>query len=105
MLGIELSERTCRRILDGQIGALDPVLEQVVLSVPAKGSGRKHTGRLRADARGLKLHPGDAEELSRTVKCAFADIARKYYLEGDVEVQVRARSERITITIPVVKLP
>ena len=103
-IGIELSERTCRRIMDGQIPQLDPVLERVVIAkARGKGSGKRAKDP-HADARGLHLHPADAADLSKAVKGAFCNIARKYYLEQDVEPQVRARKDRITISIPVVKL-
>ena len=55
------------------------------------------------DARGLKLSAEDAVELKGQVRSAFADIARRYYLEEDVEPVLRVGKNALHITIPVRK--
>ena len=106
-MGLELSERTARRIMDGDITELYPVLDRVVISKQGAGqAGRKVAGkRAPVDARGLKLSPQEAKVLADAAKEAFGDIAQRYYLEECVEPSVRVRRDRITISIPVVKHP
>ena len=43
--------------------------------------------------------------LAHAVGPAFRDIAERYYLESGVSPTIRARKDRITISIPVIKLP
>ncbi len=103
-MGLEVSERSARRILDGEVAELDSLLERITIS---DGGGKKRErtrGRdLSKDARSFKLGKQDAALLAGSVRDAFADIAERYYLEPDVEPSVRAGKDRIVVAIPVVK--
>ena len=100
-LGLSISERTARRIMDGQVLTLQPILDQIEIQAPNKpAAGRKPK---RGDSRSFTLLKQDKDLLSESVKPAFKDIAERYYLEDDVEPTVQARRDRIVITVPVVK--
>lgn len=106
-LGLVLSSRSARRIIDGAIApapSLMERLEQESFPKSASPSTPARTAKPLADARGLKLAPEDAASLKAAAKSAFADIAARYYLEPDVEPEVRATGEGIRIFIPANKL-
>ena len=102
-LGLPISERTARRIIDGEISELDPLLDQIRIESPhqEKTHVGKRTGT--GSVRGLKLHPDDAQALADAAKEAFRTIAESYYLEEDVTPSVKTRSDKLTISIPIVK--
>ena len=105
-MGLEVSSRSARRIIDGAICELDPVLDRITIAnqkSPSVKQGKK-PARF-GDERGVKLGKEDAALLADSLKEAFADIAERYYLEDDVEPVVRSFKDRIVVTIPVVKQP
>ena len=109
-LGLDVSERTARRIMDGSIPPLDSLLDRIRAEgfedegAPAGGAKAPRRPKPARDARGLKLSAEDAVELKGQVRSAFADIARRYYLEEDVEPVLRVGKNALHITIPVEKL-
>lgn len=109
-LGLVISERSARRIMDGGIAPLEPLLARISI-----GGGREeepHTSRSSsvtppaagADLRGLKLSQDDLATFSDRINAAFAEIARDYYLEPNVHPEVKVGKDAIRITIPVQKL-
>lgn len=107
-MGLDVSERSARRIMDGEIDELDPMLDQIILKDSRKKSGEAARGKranVQADARSLKLTREDAALLSIAVSAAYSEIAERYYLEADVEPIVRVHRDRVVITVPVVKAP
>ncbi|MBQ9021449.1 MAG: ATP-binding protein [Eggerthellaceae bacterium] len=107
-LGLELSERSARRILDGEVSALAPLSESISVqsSSSAKPKARKRGAAEIAglkDARSLKLTHDDVDMLTESVSQAFADIAERYYLNPNVEISMCVRKNGIHITIPVDK--
>ena len=108
-LGLELSERSARRILDGDIKALPAVDESFEFTKsPARGSNNLSQAarkkRLLKDARGLKIHDLDLEEFSNKIKEAYKDLAQGYYLEPDVSIKIHVSSSEITVSIPFSKI-
>lgn len=102
-LGLEISERTARRILDGQTDELPAIIDLVSLDGPETGSRKRYKrGKGVGDHRSFKLHNDDKATLAHAVRESFSDVAERYYLEEDVNPQVRALRDRIIITIPVV---
>lgn len=100
-LGLVLSERSARRILNEEIAPIESLAERVrtreLDSPPAAHtkSDDKTEKRLRAkakrgDTRPVKLDADDKRMLSTACKTAFDDIASRYYLEplGAPEVQI-----------------
>ena len=105
-LGLNLSERTARRIMDGQIPPLDPLVERIVIEDPKAASAPFKNRRKRAsgDGRGLKIDEADLLQFSDAVRRAFSDLARDYYLDASVQPDIVVRKDRISVSIPVQKL-
>ena len=104
-IGLEMSERSCRRIMDGAIACLDPVLETLVIeNEGAAKSGSSRRKKRSADARGLKIDPSDLTEFSDNLRSAFADLAKRYYLEEDVRPEIRVSRDGIHVDFPLSKL-
>lgn len=114
-LGLELSPRSARRILDGQIAAPRDLTSQVVESI-AGGLQPDRAGDARADARrgasrphgagakGLKLQDADRDELAAAVHAAYRSLAGKYYLDPESAPTVRTGRDGIRIHIPFVPM-
>ncbi len=110
-LGLLLSERSARRIMDGEIAPLAPLLDRVRIEAlgedtakPSRENVSIRTPRtMTGDARGLRIAPEDIEAFSQKVRAAFDDLADAYYLQADVEVDVRVDKDTVRVKIPVVK--
>lgn len=100
-LGLVLSERTARRIMDGQIAPVPPLLERIVIDDPAADAPK--ATRRAAKAKGLSLDQRAKDDLAHAAKSAFADVAADYYLEADVQPKVTAHADSIVISIPIVR--
>lgn len=97
-LGLVLSERTARRILDGDIHPAPNMLNQISIDKPrATSSTAKRT---RASV--VKLQPEDKAAMAAAAKSAYADIAGQYYLNPDVDPSVRVDGSKLVIDIPLV---
>ncbi|WP_080797357.1 ATP-binding protein [Arabiibacter massiliensis] len=110
-LGLLLSERSARRIMDGGIEPLEPLLARVRIAgedgAPHPGATKAAHPALRpagADARGLRVDPADLEAFSERVAEAFGELARAYYLEPGAVPDVRVGKDGIRVFIPVEKL-
>lgn len=125
-IGLCVSERSARRIMDGTIPPLESLLERMQTESFAGARGgksdpnatsldtaEKHVSphqdgsslaRSLRDSRGFKLSAQDASHLKDVVRDAFSDIAQRYYLEGDVVPVLRVGKNAIHITIPLEKL-
>lgn len=99
-LGLVLSDRTARRIMDGQIQPAIPLLEQITIEDPRSESPKAPRSKVRAKA--LSLTGTDKDLLASGAKKAFGSIAEDYYLEGDVEPTVTVGARSLTITIPLI---
>lgn len=103
-LGLSISQRSARRIIDGEIEGIPSLMERLQKeSFPTPRPSSTPT-RARADARGLKLAEPDVVELKDAVMTAYGDIAKRYYLCPDVDCAIRVSSDALHITIPVEKL-
>lgn len=115
-IGLDMSERSARRILDGQVEAVSSFLSNLV----ARPSEAKHPVRTGAgsdergsettidclrkprDARTLGIARDDLNMLAHEVERAWVPIARAYYLDADVRPQIRLAKDGVRIFIPVV---
>jgi len=127
-LGLPLSSRTARRIMDGEIVPLKPVDKLLSLSSinnegnieetkskaeiePEPSEPKQHdtserdvlSSVLFKDTRGLRVAESDRKEFKESVAKAYKQLAKAYYLEEDVEPEVRFRRDRIDVFIPVQK--
>lgn len=110
-LGLILSERSARRIMDGEIEPLEPLVNRVRIAGEADhdeaapaAKANMRTRRASDDARGLKIDTTDLDEFSDRVAAAFASLARGYYLEPHVRPEIRVGKDGLSIRIPVEKL-
>ena len=101
-MGLVISERTARRIMDGQIGVLSQILDSVSIENRTKSSRRtKHAVQRKAN---LSLLKEDKKLITSHVMYGFEEIAERYYLESNVEPSIQVRNDRIVVSIPVIKL-
>ena len=107
-LGLLMSERSARRILDGQIVPLPPLLAKIKiegLQTPEaiereEGSSQGKSASHR-QAKGLKLADEDAARFARRISQAYAELADAYYLDANIEPHIKVSKDAIRITIPV----
>ena len=105
-----MSERSARRIIDGQIAPLSPLLAKIKIEglqtthvleregVESQGKTANATSR---HAKGLKLADEDAARFARQISQAYAELADAYYLDANIEPRIRVSKDAIRITIPV----
>lgn len=106
-LGLALSERSARRILNDEIEPIESLAERVrsheLASTPtddkASAEERTRAKARKADSRSLKIDSEDKLLLSRACEAAFADLAQRYYLEplGAPDVHVGPSEIKITV--------
>ena len=101
-LGLEMSERTARRIMNGEIAALEPILDCVEITRDNKPAAKKRT-QTKQGRKAIRFDKNDANLLKSTAREAFGEIARRYYLEGDIEPQMRVSYDKITLTLPIIR--
>lgn len=99
-MGLDVSQRSARRVMDGEIPEAEPLLERITLTRP---DGKHKSGKAKRPASGaksFKLSKADADDLAASVRAIWPDIARRYYLSCEVEPTVRSHRDRIVVTIP-----
>lgn len=108
-LGLIMSERSARRIMDGEIAPVPSMLARVSAALSQNGNILKAADENNApslhrkDNRGLKIAAEDLQSFSNAIQQAFATLARDYYLQDNVEPSIRVSKDAIRITIPAVK--
>ncbi len=107
-IGLEMSERSARRIMDGEVNPAPLLLETVRIDSPAPSGASSRTAHatknVLRDARGLKLSPEDAEAFKERLSAAWAELADAYYLDSGVEPCVVVRGDAVHVTFPARKL-
>lgn len=108
-IGLVLSERTARRVMNGEIQQLADsasLVERELNSAMNRSNDR--TSKAKAD-RGVsigsstphvRLSEGDRRAFQEGIERAYADLAEKYYLSAHVEPRISLRNSEITIHIP-----
>lgn len=100
-LSLPMSVRTAYRIMNGEIKPL-PTHLQAVLGVPADSGPDRPEPRAHASSRRkISFSREDMEALSRKVKQAYASLADAYYLNDDVQPNVRYLNGELVIRIPI----
>lgn len=103
-LGLDISPRSARRILDGDIDPAPDLLEAVVIE-PADGLAKPKGGSRRPHAAcgpSPSFDRADVDSLKRSTLRAFAGFADKYYLSDDVEPSVRIERGRVVVSVPLI---
>lgn len=108
-IGLDISERSARRILSGEIKPIEDILagtkrkpEAVGMSQGKSAAAKKRV--LEKDARGLKLHSDDLEMFEDAVMAGYQSLARDYFLEPSVTPAIKVTSEELVIKIPLSKI-
>lgn len=96
-LGLELSERSARRVMDGKIEPLTPFIQVLIAAQkPKKTRSKSGSGEHRA----FGLTDEDKEFLASSMKDAFSRVASGYYLSEHVEPEISVRNGQLIIKIP-----
>lgn len=119
-LGLMMSSRSARRILDGEITPLVSLLERIHIvredaidalqdassSLSSSSSTQEHhiNASFNRDERGLRIAADDMDAFKQRILEAFQEVARDYYLEKDVDCKVTIRKDTLHISLPIEKL-
>lgn len=107
--GLQTSERTTRRILDGDIMPVRPILSYVKLQ---DENGRNvntsalnetelpHTTNTLTKPHTPRINNTDREVFAQAVQEAFKDLANSYYLDANVAADISVKSGRLHVSIP-----
>lgn len=105
-LGLEMSERSSRRIMDGEIAAAVAMLERVRGgAVSAHSHDRKASKN--AKPRGtrknsIKIAQDDLNAFSKSIACAYKELAESYFLDADIEPRVGVSGGALRVEIPLI---
>ena len=100
-IGLPISTRTARRILDDTIQAAIPIIDRIAIK-------RKDQHSLtRTSPRELtritpKISQDDRKSFASDVLVAFDAIAERYYLKADIDPTVRVQRGNLVISVPLV---
>ena len=107
-IGISLSKRTARRIMDGDIKPQASLLERIAKQGVGGGnttsfdiSNVTKVHRAKPNKAKVKLDNSDKESLIDAVKREFPNIAEKYYLSGDIDPKLTIKNNKISISFEV----
>ncbi len=102
-LGLDVSQRSAYRILQGEVEPLAPLLgilrERSSRDDACSGAGRDGA----RDMRGLKIASEDIDDFSAALKLAWRDLAEAYYLESDIDPVVKVSRDGVQVTFPAFK--
>ncbi len=99
-LGLEVSERTAYRILNGELTPLSSVAEAVWPS--ARHSSPDEESVL-ADQRGLSVAPHDLDDFSDRLEDAFKILGERYYLTLKDHPHIRIHRDTVTVSFDIEK--
>ena len=100
-MGFSFSSRTARRIIDGQIEPAPQVLDRV--RIKGMGISRNRGSHRGTSSPQVRIDARDKSAIAHAAEEAFGEIARKYYLEEDVDADIRIRNDLLHIAIPLVR--
>ena len=107
-VGISLSKRTARRIMDGDIKPQASLLERIA-KIGVSGSNasefnisdvtKVHHAKPKVST--VKFDDSDKESLVNAIKQEFPNVAEKYYLKSDIDPKVTIKKNKISISFEV----
>lgn len=98
-IGLVLSSRSARRILDGSVEPLPSMVDR--LAEEAFPRGRQSKARGHRSTKKLRIASDDLGELKDGIARLMGPVAERYYLEAVGEPDIGVTSEAIRVTIPV----
>ena len=114
-LGLPMSDRSARRIMDGDIVAVDTVLSQFAAyqkSLKAdKAQNPSGASGVAVDAvtaedfaprapSAVAFTEDDLFEFKKSIKLAYADLAQAYYLNPEIDISIKRKNGSLHISIP-----
>lgn len=100
-VGLPISSRTARRILDDTVQAALPIIDRITIQrKDQKPTQKKTSGSSSHSA--FKLSADDRRSFASDVLDAFDAIAERYYLKTDVEPSVRVQRGNLVVSLPLV---
>ncbi len=101
-LGLSLSERSCRRVFEGEIDPLSPMHQLVrdALSASVSPEPKKPVRSARAPVPAIVPGKDDLSEFSGDVMADYKKLAEKYYLDAKAQPSLRVRGGNLIISIP-----
>ncbi len=105
-LGLEMSSRSARRIMDGEIPPPENLLSQIKIGLcesSANSPKPSKTSMLhRVTSRAISISNEDRIFLRDSLMFAFEELSRRYYLESDVDPSISVGQDAIRISIPLI---
>lgn len=99
-LGLAVSDRTCYRILNGE---LEPPTTVLATVQPQRGSTTGRAVDLLKDRRGLKVSKTDMDDFASSLERAFNTLGDRYYLSLRDRPRIKIAGETVTVTFQVEK--
>lgn len=103
-IGLPISSRTARRILDGQITAPPALLDRIVIQRQDAPATRGKRSSKAPSAHMPKMQADERQAVAEGALEAFAPIAERYYLDAHVIPSTRLANGTLTVSIPLVPL-
>lgn len=97
-MGLEISERTAHRVLNGQVESQRTILDQVI-----KTSRKSSAPDIYKDSRGLRLSKEDLSTFQRHLEDAFEDIAERYYVNLSKKPKITVSGDAIHVRFDITK--
>ena len=100
-LGLAISPRSARRILDGSIQPAMPILDRIVIQ-QGKPSGATKKNVRTTQSASVRISKEDRAAFAADVMESFESVAHKYYLEPSVFPKTRMSQGNLVISVPLV---
>ena len=112
-IGLDMSQRSARRIIDGDIKPLPSLLDRVKSEgfqpaavkgsrTSTAGAPQTETSSLVARKSTVRFAQRDIDEFQDRIRAALAPLAKAYYLETSVSPTIKVRNGELKISIPLV---
>lgn len=102
-LGMALSSRSARRVLDGEVEPLPPFISLLDRTM-GEGSKRKPAAAHHAGlTRKPRFDEADLDAFAEEVSHAYRSLAERYYLDAGVKPELKATRSGLSVTIPFVE--
>lgn len=102
-IGLDISLRTARRIMDGSIDILPDLISSMkARSFSAPSPPKRHLRTHSKSTSSPYISTEDKRDIANAALEAFAKIAPAYYLDANVEASARIKDGNLTLSIPLV---
>lgn len=100
-LGLAISSRSARRILDGSIQPAVPIIDRIVIRNEVDSrQAKKHLKQSQNPT--VRITQEDRRAFATNAMESFEEIAEKYYLKSDVEPLTRVSQGNLIVSVPLV---